>query len=285
MRQSGSVHFSAIILCVETRRMPLSSRCRFGLEAKRRGIVQGTAGMKIFNYKRVPYAEMRAFSVHILTASGSFLAFLGVLAAAERDFVSMFWWLAAALFVDGIDGPIARRVRVKEVLPNWSGDTLDNIIDYVTYVLLPAFALYQSGMIGEPWSFLAGGAIVVSSAIYYADMGMKTDEYFFSGFPVVWNMVIFTLFVVDAGTLAASLVVAFSVILTFLPIHFLHPVRVKRLRGLNLTVFFVWAGLGVYALAVDFQTPYWLKIGISISGLYLYAIGAVLQIFPGLGRK
>jgi len=244
----------------------------------------GAKRMKIFNYKRVPYAEIRAFSVHILTASGSFLAFLGVLAAAEKDFVAMFWWLAAALFVDGIDGPIARRVRVKEVLPNWSGDTLDNIIDYVTYVLLPAFALYQSGMIGEPWSFLAGGAIVVSSAIYYADMGMKTDEYFFSGFPVVWNMVIFTLFVVGAGELTASIVVLISVVLTFLPIHFLHPVRVKRLRPLNLAIFFVWSGFGVYALLHGFETPSWVKLGVSLSGLYLYFIGAVLQLFPTLGR-
>ncbi len=72
---------------------------------------------------------------------------------------------------------------MKEVLPNWSGDTLDNVIDYVTYVLLPAFALYQSHMIGVPWSFVAAGLIVVSSAIYYADMGMKTEENFFSGFP------------------------------------------------------------------------------------------------------
>lgn len=241
--------------------------------------------MKIFNYRRVPYAEIRAFSVHILTASGSFLAFLGVLAAAERDFVAMFWWLAAALFVDGIDGPIARRVRVKEVLPNWSGDTLDNIIDYVTYVLLPAFALYQSGMIGEPWSFIAGGAIVVSSAIYYADMGMKTKENFFSGFPVVWNMVIFTLFVVDADMMTASLVVGFSVVLTFLPIHFLHPVRVQRLRPLNLTIFFIWCGFGIYALLAGFETPFWVKLGISVSGLYLYWIGAVLQLFPALGRR
>src|SRR5215217_9740581 len=91
---------------------------------------------------------------------GSFLAFLGIVAAAEHRFVDMFWWLGLALAVDGIDGPIARKVRVKEVLPNWSGDTLDNVIDYVTYVLLPAFALYQSGMIGEPWSFVAAGAIV-----------------------------------------------------------------------------------------------------------------------------
>ncbi|MGG7519458.1 phosphatidylcholine synthase [Allorhizobium undicola] len=240
--------------------------------------------MKIFNYKRVPYAEMRAFSVHILTASGSFLAFLGVVAAAEHRFVDMFWWLGLALLVDGIDGPIARKVRVKEVLPNWSGDTLDNIIDYVTYVLLPAFALYQSGMIGQPWSFVAAGMIVVSSAIYYADMGMKTDEYFFSGFPVVWNMIVFTLFVIDASALTAMIVVTVSVLLTFLPIHFLHPVRVKRLRPLNLGIFLLWCVLGGYALLMHFSTPSYVVIPFIITGIYLYAIGGILQIFPRLGR-
>ncbi|MDH4414080.1 MAG: phosphatidylcholine synthase [Rhizobium sp.] len=241
--------------------------------------------MKIFNYKRVPYAEIRAFSVHMLTASGSFLAFLGVVAAAEHRFVDMFWWLGLALLVDGIDGPIARKVRVKEVLPNWSGDTLDNIIDYVTYVLLPAFALYQSGMIGEPWSFVAAGLIVVSSAIYYADMGMKTDEYFFSGFPVVWNMLIFTLFVIDASATTALVVVLASVILTFLPIHFLHPVRVKRLRPLNMAVFLLWCAFGGYALLLHFESPPWVVIGTIVTGLYLYVIGGVLQFLPSLGRR
>jgi phosphatidylcholine synthase len=240
--------------------------------------------MKIFNYKRVPYAEIRAFSVHILTASGSFLAFLGVVAAADKDFTSMFWWLGLALLVDGIDGPIARKVRVKEVLPNWSGDTLDNIIDYVTYVLLPAFALYQSGMIGQPWSFVAAGMIVVSSAIYYADTGMKTDEYFFSGFPVVWNMVVFSLFVVDASATTAMVVVVVSVLLTFLPINFLHPVRVKRLRILNLGIFFVWSALGMYALLMDFSTPYFVLVPFIATGVYLYVIGGILQLFPTLGR-
>lgn len=240
--------------------------------------------MKIFNYRRVPYAEIRAFSVHILTASGSFLAFLGVVAAAEQRFVDMFWWLGLALAVDGIDGPIARKVRVKEVLPNWSGDTLDNVIDYVTYVLLPAFALYESHMIGVPWSFVAAGLIVVSSAIYYADMGMKTEENFFSGFPVVWNMVVFTLFVIKAGEETAFAVVAVSVVLTFLPINFLHPVRVKRLRPLNLAVFAIWSALSVYALLLHFESPPWLVWGVVASGLYLYCIGAVLQLFPSLGR-
>jgi phosphatidylcholine synthase len=238
----------------------------------------------LFNYKAAPYAEIRAFCVHLLTASGSFLAFLGVVAASEKRFVDMFWWLGLALLVDGIDGPIARKVRVKEVLPNWSGDTLDNIIDYVTYVLLPAFALYQSHMIGEPWSFVAAGLIVVSSAIYYADTGMKTDEYFFSGFPVVWNMVIFTLFVIDASEAVAFSVVIISVILTFFPIHFLHPVRVKRLRPLNLAVFLIWSLLGGVSLLMHFRAPDWVEWGVIATGLYLYGIGFILQLFPKLGR-
>ncbi|NTH31551.1 phosphatidylcholine synthase [Rhizobium rhizogenes] len=223
--------------------------------------------------------------MHILTASGSFLAFLGVVAAAEHRFVDMFWWLGLALLVDGIDGPIARKVRVKEVLPNWSGDTLDNIIDYVTYVLLPAFALYESGMIGEPWSFVAAGMIVVSSAIYYADTGMKTDEYFFSGFPVVWNMVVFTLFVIGANATTAMIVVGVSVVLTFLPINFLHPVRVKRLRPLNLGIFLFWSALGVYSLLMHFVMPHWAVVLFVLSGIYLYCIGGVLQFFPSLGRQ
>ncbi len=237
--------------------------------------------MKLFKYRRVPYAEMRAFSVHILTASGSFLAFLGVVAAAEHRFIDMFWWLGLALLVDGIDGPIARKVRVKEVLPNWSGDTLDNIIDYVTYVLLPAFALYQSGMIGEPWSFAAAGMIVVSSAIYYADTGMKTEEYFFSGFPVVWNMLVFTLFVIGADATTAMIVVGVSVVLTFLPINFLHPVRVQRLRPLNLGVFLIWSLLGMLFAADAFPAT---AVGDapfhSVRHLYLLHRGRI-AVCPG----
>ena len=149
--------------------------------------------------RKVTWPQARAFSVHLLTASGSFLAFLSLVAASEQRWTAMFWWLGLALFVDGIDGPIARKLDVKEILPTWSGELLDNIIDYVTYVLIPAFALYQRGLMGEGLSFLSAAIIVVSSAIYYADTGMKTKENFFKGFPVVWNMIVFTLFVIEPG--------------------------------------------------------------------------------------
>jgi phosphatidylcholine synthase len=113
---------------------------------------------------------------------------------------------------------------------------------------------------------------------------MKTDEYFFSGFPVVWNMVIFTLFVIDASATTAMIVVGVSVVLTFLPINFLHPVRVKRLRPLNLGIFFLWSALGIYALLAHFLVPQWAIVLFIVTGIYLYCIGAVLQFFPSLGR-
>jgi phosphatidylcholine synthase len=222
--------------------------------------------------KKVTAPQAKAFSVHLLTASGSFLAFLSLVAASEERWTAMFWWLGLAMLVDGIDGPIARKLQVKDVLPTWSGDTLDNIIDYVTYVLIPAFALYQSGFMGEGLSFLSAAIIVVSSAIYYADTGMKTKENFFKGFPVVWNMVVFA-------------VVVISAILTFAPIHFLHPVRVKRLRPFNLGVFLAWCAFGAVALLQDMEAHPAVRAGIGATGVYLFCIGAVMQALPQLGRK
>ncbi|WP_181173527.1 phosphatidylcholine synthase [Mesorhizobium sp. B2-3-12] len=248
--------------------------------------------------KKVTWPQARAFSVHLLTASGSFLAFLSLVAASEERWTAMFWWLGLALFVDGIDGPIARKLEVKEILPTWSGELLDNIIDYVTYVLIPAFALYQRGFMGEGLSFLSAAIIVVSSAIYYADTGMKTKENFFKGFPVVWNMVVFTLFVIEPGQWVSFAVVVVAGVLTFIPINFIHPVRVVRLRPLNLGMTLLWCAFGALALAqaalaafydqigvLGEQVGTFTKIGITITGLYLACIGGIMQFFPNLGAK
>ena len=228
--------------------------------------------------------QLRAFSVHLLTASGSFLALLALTAAAEERWTAMFVWLGVAYVVDGIDGPLARKLNVKEVLPNWSGDMLDNVIDYVTFVLIPAYALYGSGLLSEAWSFVAAGVIVVSSAIYYADTGMKTDENFFSGFPVVWNMVVFSFFVVQPPEWVTLGVTFLLAALSFAPIWFLHPVRVKRLRTFNLAVTAVWAALGAWALLNGMVVHDLAKWGVVVTSLYLTVIGAVLQAMPSLGR-
>ena len=186
----------------------------------------------------------------------------------------------------------------KRLFPTWSGELLDNIIDYVTYVLIPAFALYQFGLMGEGLSFLSAAIIVVSSAIYYADTGMKTRENFFKGFPVVWNMVVFSLFVIEPGEWPSFAVVVIAGILTFVPVYFLHPVRVVRLRPVNLGVTLVWCAFGAVALLESFLAQFYTqigvlaenvstftKIGIGATSVYLFCIGGVMQLFPDLGRK
>lgn len=223
-----------------------------------------------------------AFGVHLLTSSGAFLAFLSLVAAAEQRFTAAFFWLGVALAVDGVDGPLARKLEVKKWWPHWSGDMLDSVIDYVTFVMIPAFILYQSALMGTGLSFIAAAIIVTTSAIYYADTGMKTLDYGFKGFPVCWNMIVFTLFIVSPSELLSFLIVIITAILTFVPVIFVHPVRVKILRIPTLTVFGVWAIGGFIALYYDLDAPSWVDVLIVASGAYLFCIGFVLQLLGKL---
>ena len=218
-----------------------------------------------------------AFGVHILTASGAFLAFLSIVATGEKQFVAAFFWLGMALLVDGVDGPLARKLEVKKWWPHWSGDMLDSVIDYVTYVVIPAFILYQSGLMGTHFSFVSAALIVITSAIYYADTRMKTVDHGFKGFPVCWNMVVFTLFIVSPSEILSFIVVAVTAVLTFVPVIFVHPVRVKILRELTLAVFALWALGGLVALLYGLDAPVWVDLVIVVSSVYLFLIGAVLQ--------
>lgn len=229
--------------------------------------------------------QLRAFSVHLLTASGSFLALLALTAAAEERWTAMFVWLGVAYVVDGIDGPLARKMNVKEVLPNWSGVMLDNVIDYVTFVLIPAYALYGSGLLPEAWSFVAAGVIVVSSAIYYADTGMKTDENFFSGFPVVWNMVVFSFFVIMPPVWVTLVITFVLALLSFAPVWFLHPVRVQRLRPVNLAVVALYGVFAAVALWQRLDVGPLVQWGTALTSIYLMLAGPMLQAVPSLGRK
>ena len=238
---------------------------------------------------------MWAFCVHILTASGAFLAFLSIVSAAENDFPQSFFWLGMALIVDGIDGPLARKLEVKKWWPHWSGDILDNVIDYTTYVMIPAFILYQSGLldhtnslgqkeelISKFYSFGAAAAIVITSAIYYADTSMKTEDYGFKGFPVCWNMVVFALFVISPSPNVSLAIIFITAILTFVPIIFIHPGRVKLLRPLNLAAFLLWGVSGLISVYFKFDNPVYLELVFIGCSLYLFFIGFFLQMLGKL---
>jgi phosphatidylcholine synthase len=214
-----------------------------------------------------------AFAVHVLTASGVALGLLALLAAHERRFTAMFVWLGIALFVDGIDGPLARYLRVKEVLPHWSGETLDLVVDYLNYVMVPAYALVLSGLIPGPWSYVAGGAIAVTSALYFADTRMKTEDAFFRGFPAVWNVVVFYLLVGKPSAEIALATVLLLCALTFVPVPFLHPFRVKRLRYVTLSLLAAWTLLAGMALAYDLSPPQTVWFALLVIALYFVSAG------------
>src|SRR6201991_3165815 len=165
----------------------------------------------------------------------------------------MFVCLGIALIVDGVDGTIARRLRVAEVLPRWSGDVLDLVVDFTTYVFVPAYAITSSGLLPERFAVAAGIIVVVSGAIYFADKEMKTADNYFRGFPALWNAVAFYLFVLRLSPEMSSLVVPVLIVLTFVPFNVIHPVRVARLRGLTLSLIGVWAMLAIVTLVYDFN--------------------------------
>lgn len=214
-----------------------------------------------------------AFSVHVLTACGGALALLALIAAARADWPAMFIALGFALIVDAVDGPLARRLDVAARLPRWSGDTLDLVVDFVTYVFVPAYAVAASGLLPADLAVPAGVAIVISGALYFANRDMKTDDNYFRGFPGVWNLVAFYLLLLQPTPWIASAVVALFVVLSFIPVRFVHPFRVTWLRPLTIGLLVVWAILALIAVAEGLNPAFWVTAGLSAIGLYFLAIG------------
>jgi phosphatidylcholine synthase len=219
----------------------------------------------------------RAFAVHIFTAIGAALGFLALLAAFERRWTAMFCYLGVALFVDGIDGTFARKYRVAEVLPRWSGDVLDLVVDFVTYVFVPAYAIAASGLLPPALATPAGLLIVVTSALYFADGNMKTPDNYFRGFPALWNAAAFYLFVLKPAPWLAAAAIIVLAILTFVPFKFLHPFRVSRLRALTLAALVLWGVLAAAALFHDLDPGPWIAYGLVIVALYFVGVGLADQ--------
>jgi phosphatidylcholine synthase len=214
-----------------------------------------------------------AFLVHVLTASGAALALLALHAAVHGRWSEMFAWLGLALVVDAVDGPLARYFRVAETLPRWSGDTLDLVVDFLTYVFVPAYAIAAGELLGFPLDMAAGIVIVVTGGLYFADRRMKTHDNYFRGFPALWNCAAFYLFLLRPGPWLTAAAVALLAVLTFVPFPFIHPLRVKRLRGLSLLLLAVGAALALVALARDMMPPAWATAGLCAIGLYVVAAG------------
>jgi phosphatidylcholine synthase len=219
-------------------------------------------------------ARLSAAAVLCLTASGAAFALLALIAAVRSDWQWMLIWLGVALIVDSIDGPLARRVGVTNVLPRWSGERLDLIVDFLTYVAVPAFALSQADLLPPPSRLPAGIVIVVSSLFHMADLESKTKEGYFVGFPAVWNVVCLYLFAFQPSPSVALAIVAFFVVLTFVPILAVHPFRVVELRSFTWLITALWAVAAIGAVANPFPSPLWVKVLLLATAGCLTGVGA-----------
>ena len=226
-------------------------------------------------------AKTWALLVHLFTATGAVWAMLAMLAAVERDWSMMFLWLVVALLVDGLDGPMARKAQVKKHAPVFDGVLLDLIIDYLTYVFVPAYALFKSGLLPGWPGWLAIIVITFTSAMYFADTRMKTRDFSFSGFPSCWNMVVLVLFALKPHPLVSLILVTILAVTMFVPVKFVHPVRTKRWRSVTLPMAIAWVVFAGWAALVDFHPHSWAHWGLMVSSLYLLFAGAAQQVAYG----
>jgi len=223
--------------------------------------------------------SVRAFAVHIFTACGAALALLALILATGEHWAAMFFCLGMALVVDGVDGPLAREFKVAEVLPRWSGETLDLIVDFSTYVFVPAYAIAASGMLPRALAVPSGIVVVISGALYFADRKMKTADNYFRGFPAVWNLGAFYLYLLEPPEWLAAAAIAILAALSFAPINFLHPLRVRHLRSLNIALLAAWALLALIAVIDNLQPGPYVTWPLAAIAVYFFVAG--LLRWPG----
>ena len=203
---------------------------------------------------------------------------LAMLEAIKGDWAGMFVWLIVAFAVDGIDGPLARRYEVKTYAAQFDGVLLDLIIDYLTYVFIPAYALYASGLM-DGWSgWVAIIAITFGSALYFCDTRMKTKDNSFSGFPGCWNMLVLVLFALSPPWWACLVLVAVLSAAMFMPIKFIHPVRTDRWRVVSLPMALAWTVFAGFAAWEGFDPIGPVFWGLMVTSVYLLGAGAVQQL-------
>ena len=229
-----------------------------------------------------PRKRAAAFSVHVFTALGAGLALLALLEAVREHWAAMFAWLGIALVIDAADGPVARRLDVVRLQPDWSGEVLDLVVDFVTYVFVPAYAITAGGLLLPLAAPLLGVGITVSGALYFADRRMKRADNHFRGFPGLWNVAAFYLFLLHWPPALSSLLVAVLIAATFLPFYVIHPMRVVRLRWLTMTLMAAWGMLAIYTLIRDFDVEAPVTAALCLIAVYVVASDSAIRFLRSL---
>ncbi|GLY17652.1 phosphatidylcholine synthase [Kineosporia sp. NBRC 101677] len=220
-------------------------------------------------------------AVHVYTASGTVLAFLMVIAAFEGDAIRALWISLAALVIDGTDGMLARRLRVKETIPSFDGARLDDIVDYITYAFVPVVLLWTGGYLPDG---TLGGVLaalpLMASAYQFCRVDAKTDDHFFLGFPSYWNVVAFYVIIASLSPATTGIILAVCSALVFVPIKYIYPSRTRAFRRTNLAATAAW--LVAYAvLLTQMPDPSMLLIWLSLLYIAYYLVSSVYLTLTG----
>ena len=218
-------------------------------DSRPRGSSQGSgAPLK----QRATYVTAAAWGVHCYTGLGAVCGFGAIVAVIHLDYRTAFFWLVGATLIDATDGVLARLAKVKERTPSFDGARLDDIVDYLTYVVAPILLLYIAQTLPERWGFAVAAIALLSSGYGFASADAKTTDYFFTGFPSYWNVVAIYLFAARLAPVVNAAILLVLSVLVFVRIGYIYPSRTPVLRGLTIALAGIWA---VMMLTIILEMP------------------------------
>jgi phosphatidylcholine synthase len=214
-----------------------------------------------------------AYSVHLFTATGAVFGFFALLAVIQNDWRWMVIWMIASMLVDGLDGFLARLADTKNNASKFDGALMDNIIDYFTYVVVPALFLYISDVLPPGWGIVGACVILLASAFQFSRADAKSDDHFFTGFPSYWNIVAIYALILGLNPWVNLVILLFLVLLVFIPIKYVYPTRSTQLRTLTLILIGVYTAMSIWALFISFPTmPNWMIFATFLFFGYYFAL-------------
>lgn len=217
----------------------------------------------------MPTAKQRlaAWLVHAFTLTGLAWATLAGVALIEGDYTAMWLWLGIALVVDAVDGTLARKARVKEVIPWFDGGIVDIAVDYLTWTFIPALFMYLALPLGpKPLALGLVILILMSSMFCYANEHWKSSDYYFVGFPAAWNIVAVVMYLMGTGATFNIIAILVLAVLTLTPTYYTHPFRVKKWMGINIAAITVWIAATAALIALAPAKPLWILVAFWVSG-------------------
>lgn len=225
--------------------------------------------------------KLAAWSVHLFTMTGAVWGLLSIIAIQNNQWKLAFIWIAVAVLVDGLDGTLARLARVSEYAPGLDGAMLDNIIDYLNYVIVPALFLYEADLLPAGFALAAAMLIALASAYQFCQQDAKTEDHYFKGFPSYWNVLAIYLLILGLSPWINLGVVVLCCILVFVPVKYVYPSRTERRRRLNIILTYAWGLVGFAGLMQYPDVPMWT---IYVSFLYV-AYYVALSVEPMLAQR